>query len=87
MDKQKAFTVRSTTSGFQDSYVIAANVLNVSLASAATANGGTADGFVFHTTFGKLKVKTPALAFNPLSQGRHEDKGIDSPKGIKICLK
>ena len=50
------------TDAFAGSYVIAANIRSVTLAS-KTDNGGTADGFVFHTSFGRLRVKSPRLAY------------------------
>ena len=36
----------------------------MTLASAKTDNGGTPDGFVFHTSFGGLTVKSPKLGYN-----------------------
>jgi hypothetical protein len=59
----RSFAVTGTTNAFASSYVIASNIKSVSLASAQTENGGTADGFVFHISFGPLKVKSLALTY------------------------
>ena len=58
------FTVKAAAHGFVNSDVVATNFKNVSLASVDTANGGTAFGFDFHGTFGRLKVKNPALVYD-----------------------
>jgi hypothetical protein len=65
----KSFAVTGATNAFADSYVIATNFKNVMLASAKTDNGGTPDGFVFHTLFGGLAVKSPKLSYNKTAGG------------------
>jgi hypothetical protein len=58
------FTVSAKADGFARSVVIAASFKNVTLASTATANGGTKFGFVFRDAFGGLSVRAPKLGYN-----------------------
>jgi len=62
------FLVKATTGGFEDSYVVATSIKNVTLASAVTDNSGTPFGFEFHGsaggTFGGLTVKNPKLTYD-----------------------
>jgi hypothetical protein len=63
------FVTRATAHGFADSYVIATNIKNVTLASADTADGGVPFGFDFHGTFGGLTVRSPKLSYDKAAGG------------------
>jgi parallel beta-helix repeat protein len=67
------FLVKATTGGFENSYVVATSIKNVTLASAVTDNSGTPFGFEFHGsaggTFGGLTVKNPKLTYNKKTGG------------------
>jgi hypothetical protein len=62
-------SVKAAAGGFVDSNVVATSVKNVTLASATVANGGTAFGFVFRTSFGGLVVKSPKLSYDKKAGG------------------
>jgi Calx-beta domain len=60
-----SFTVKGKSAAFSDSFVIASNFKNVSLASVDPNNNGTKFGFVYHTLLNALAVKSPAFKFDP----------------------
>jgi hypothetical protein len=58
-----SFSVTGKTDAFAQSYVIASNFKNVSLASVKTVNGGTKFGFLAHETIKHLSIASPAFHY------------------------
>lgn len=71
------FIVKSKTDGFANSYVIATNFKNITLASADTTNGGTKFGFVYKTNFAglTLKVGTVTKKYDKVLGGTQDIEG------------